>query len=781
MFGRAANDARPTGAIRSLAKLAPFFSVLGVSFGFIGAVFAIGYESYFRLPDGVKDQDYVTLLRREADSGRSSPVWLNDVEHIAALAPEVAWAYAGSHPSKLRLRGSDGTPDVVSSRYVSSNYLELLGVEPALGRVAMEAEGSTGAVISGSLWQRLYGSDVDVVGRLLETQLWGPLPIIGVAAPDFDGLFFEQADVWILGRTVSPNAQSGVATTFAFPVVLVGVIQDSTRPAALRSLLDGYVFANTNSEHDRLELVEGLEMAPDARRDMRERLAWLAVVVALLLLQVFLSLVDRLLAEHHSRREEQAVRLAVGATPADMFAEMAAAHAAWVLVVGAAAALAGVYIADMLVSVEPFSLYIGRFGAASLAWGFGASALLLLLAFLLSGAYVCRLASRTGRAISGVALQSAAVPRLARMALLFVAAASLLIVASLAVRHAKDARVSTGVANHDALMIGVIYYGDLSTAVDLLATHPGVDAFAQAEMLPLLAESIGPANRAALSGRAGSEDATFYRNGVAPAYFDVLGVEVLAGRIFDGVGTSEVVLARATAEFLAGSAEDALGTAFAYVGDTAQGRAQGTKVATVVGVVADVAYGPVHETPRRVFYQMVEEPGDGLFVVREAGGDADIASDLQRHPDIEDAYRIGTVAAVFDELVLAGRSAEVVLAIAAALALTLALAGVVFSLAKEMAASSDKAAVRLALGATPTDITGGFCAKPIFDLFLVVALLSALVLLGKLAAPAFMSLVELWLVSIVIPALAAVVVLVVLWRAAGMAKVGALYRLLGNV
>lgn len=779
MFDRAAlGSARSWRSWQRRARLAPFFCLIGVSFGFVAVVFAIGFESYFRLPAGVVDQDYVTLLRREADSGRSSAVRLDDVGDIVALAPEVRWAYAGHHLSAATVRRSDGASETVRARYVSSNYLELLGVDAALGQVAA-VDGPTVAVISGSLWQRLYGSDADVVGRFLDTEFWGPLPIVGVAAPGFRGLFFQEADVWILGSRPPAGSQSGTVTTLTLPVVLFGVIQDSTQLPALRSLFDSFAFAKANMEHDRLELVDGLETLPDARRDVRARLAWLALVVALLLLQVFLSMVDRLLAEHHSRREEQAVRLAVGATPGDMFAAMMAAHAGWTLVVSVAAILAGIYVANALVSVEPFSLHIGEFSGTTLAWGFGASALLLMLALLLSGAYVSRLTSLTGRAVSEASVQSGRALRLARASLLFVAAASLLIVSSLAVRHAKHTRVLTGIANPDALMIGVIYYGDLSVAVDLMASNPEVVAFAQAEMLPLLAESIEHRNRALLTGRRGLEKTVFYRNGVAPEYFDVLGVEVLAGRVFDGVAKSEVVLAKTTAELLAGSVEDALGMAFAYIPDTTAGRAGGTQAATVVGVVEDIAYDPAYETPRRVFYQVVEDPGNGLFVVRDVGGGAEVINQLQQHPDIEDAYRIGTVAEIFGELVLAQRSAEVVLALAAVLAFALALAGVAFSLAKEMAGSSHAVGVRLAMGATPRDITTRFCTRPIVELLLVVAVIAAVAFLGKLAAPAFMSFVELWLVSIVIPVLAAVVVLVVLWLATRMAKVGSTYSLLG--
>ena len=164
------------------SKTRAFLPGVGVSFGFIAVVFAIGFQSYFRLPAGVVAQDYVTLLRREADSGRSSAVWLDDVRNIADLAPDVRWAYAAQHRSTLELRRSDGASEPVSSRYVSSNYLELLGVDAALGQVAAD-DGATVAVISGSLWERLYESDADVVGRPLATELWGPVPIVGVASP----------------------------------------------------------------------------------------------------------------------------------------------------------------------------------------------------------------------------------------------------------------------------------------------------------------------------------------------------------------------------------------------------------------------------------------------------------------------------------------------------------------------------------------------------------------------------------------------------------------------
>ncbi len=76
--------------------------------------------------------------------------------------------------------------------WVSGEFFETLGVEPALGRLLTPADdrpncNSTGAVISHSFWKHQYAGENSVIGRTL-TISRHPFQIIGVTPPDFYGV-----------------------------------------------------------------------------------------------------------------------------------------------------------------------------------------------------------------------------------------------------------------------------------------------------------------------------------------------------------------------------------------------------------------------------------------------------------------------------------------------------------------------------------------------------------------------------------------------------------------
>ena len=93
----------------------------------------------------------------------------------------------------------DGPPEVVRVAGVTSNFFDVLGVEPHLGRTFSPAEGEIPAssgespynapdtasvVISHGLWQRRFGEDPDVAGRIIEINDT-PLRVIGVLPRGF--------------------------------------------------------------------------------------------------------------------------------------------------------------------------------------------------------------------------------------------------------------------------------------------------------------------------------------------------------------------------------------------------------------------------------------------------------------------------------------------------------------------------------------------------------------------------------------------------------------------
>ena len=79
-------------------------------------------------------------------------------------------------------------PERVEANAVSTNYFTLLGAKPQMGRVFNSGDSrdgfSDGAVISDSLWHKMYGGDPNVLGQSM--RLDGDLyTIIGVMPPEF--------------------------------------------------------------------------------------------------------------------------------------------------------------------------------------------------------------------------------------------------------------------------------------------------------------------------------------------------------------------------------------------------------------------------------------------------------------------------------------------------------------------------------------------------------------------------------------------------------------------
>lgn len=757
-------------ALELIARQAAFLTGVGLSFGFVSTVFAVGYASYARLPDGVAPGNYVTLGRREADTGRFATLNQRDFEMIRSLAPEYEWSYAPFYVDSLAIR-SDGRRFNVTGRVVSRGHMKLLRVAAAVGSTWSDGtmEGRS-AVISEGLWQDLHGRSPAAIGDVLEVEDDRPLTIVGVAA-GFSGTFIgpygqQKVDLWISAPTWTGNTTAG-------GLVVFGALRDGTTLTALRSLLSSYRFPG--AEHDALEVAAGLEPQPDARLLVRRSAMWLALVVGLLLTLSFLCLVDFLLADHYAGAEAQAVKLAVGATPTDVFRETVAKHGMWLggTIVVTIASFA--FLTNVFLGIAPFSSYLdGLTAEASLA-GVSASIVLLVAAFVASAARVSWFVASFANVAARVDVRTRT-SRVARGVLLAVAGAGLLLVFSLCLRYVGDAATTLGFEHGDVLMMGVIPPSSV-TVEEAVSANAHVLAHGKAEMLPLLAETVLPVNRQRIAGRVGLEDVVFYRNGVSRSYFETLGVGVVAGRLFDGISRSEIVLAEASAARLAGSPEEALDMSIQFVPDDQPDHRPHTgDVVTVVGVVDDVAYGPVNERPKLVYYRHFPEDYrnfQGFRLIRHTA-QADFLEWLREQGgDIQDVYRIGTAREIFDEQFLSRRSVEVALAIAAAFAVILALAGLANSLARSMTAEIREIGIRFALGATTSDITRQYGTRTLTEVTTATAVLCAVVVAAKIGVPVIVSVVDLWLVSGVVFILATQCLLVVHVLARRLAKADA--------
>ena len=90
-------------------------------------------------------------------------------------------------------------PEVVTGARVSAGFLQILGVDPLLGRGFLPAEDSPGGapvvMISSELWNRRFGRDPRIAGK---TAIFAAAPytIIGVLPPRFE-FPFPGVDVWM--------------------------------------------------------------------------------------------------------------------------------------------------------------------------------------------------------------------------------------------------------------------------------------------------------------------------------------------------------------------------------------------------------------------------------------------------------------------------------------------------------------------------------------------------------------------------------------------------------
>jgi hypothetical protein len=204
------------------------------------------------------------------------------------------------------------------------------------------------------------------------------------------------------------------------------------------------------------------------------------------------------------------------------------------------------------------------------------------------------------------------------------------------------------------------------------------------------------AERGAAAADSGRPAAEFV---VSPAYFDVLGIPLLAGRRFatsdDAAAPPVVIVSQDLARAL-------------WPGEPAVGRrvrvGRDTVWRTVAGVVGEIRE-PVESAPvPELYVSMLQDP-QPLFTIlaRVAGDPADVGPSLQRSvastDDLLGLTSIGTLRELTDRAMSRHRALASVLSAFALLALGLAMLGLYASLSYVVAQRRREIAIRVAVGA----------------------------------------------------------------------------------
>jgi predicted permease len=204
---------------------------LGLGIGGFTVVYAIVDALLLRpLPFGERSDRLVTLhsthpsQARDWDDSELSYADLVDLRERS----EAFTAVEGVLDRNFSVATTDDNARVLGAS-VTPGLFSLLGVEPMVGRLFRDDEAALPGlepvvIISHLLWQRLLGSDPDIVGRsvLLNAR---PVTVIGVMPEGF--LFPEQHQLWL------PYAGDRVAGRGNRALIGVGLLApDVTRPQA---------------------------------------------------------------------------------------------------------------------------------------------------------------------------------------------------------------------------------------------------------------------------------------------------------------------------------------------------------------------------------------------------------------------------------------------------------------------------------------------------------------------------------------------------------------------